>query len=101
MPKIIGPFLNLGLGPEGKASGEVVRLLKEDLRRVDDDAFDWGGKDDLRRKGIEGHLVIRLELVEVVRAWGGGGCLSVHDEEIIAEGDDPVEMAAKDVGLCG
>ena len=87
--KVIHPFVKLVWGTEGEARDKAVLLIEEDLGGTDDDAFDWGVKDNLPGDGIEGHLVVGFVLVEVVLGWGCGGGLVVHHEELIVEGDNP------------
>ena len=96
--KVKEPFVDLVLGPIGEPANESVGLFKQDLRRRDDDPTDWCIEKDLPCDGVEGHLVIRFELIEEVVGRGGGGRFVVHDEERIIEGDDSVEMATEDVG---
>ena len=66
---------------------------------TDDDAFDWGVKDNLTGDGIEGHLVVRFVLVEVVLGRSGDGGFVVHHEELVVEVDDSIHVAAEEVGL--
>lgn len=74
-------------------------FFNHDLGSADDRAFDGGVEDDLAGDGIEGHLVVGLVLVEIVVAGSGGGGFVVHDEEVVVEADDAIEMAAEEVGL--
>ena len=78
--KVVHPFVELVWGTEGEARDKPMLLVKEDLGGTDDDAFDWGVKDNLPGDGIEGHLVVRFVLVEVVLGRGGDGGLVVHHE---------------------
>src|SRR5215469_5966873 len=102
LPEIVGevvePFLDPFLVAEGEApcrSAEVFR----DLDGVDDDALDCGRGNDLGSQGVEGHLVVRVELIEVELARYGCGRLMIHDKEVVIVFDDLVQVATEDVGL--
>ena len=75
-------------------------FVEKDLGGSDDHAFDRSVEDNLTGDGIEGHLVVRFVLVEVVLGWGCGGGLVVHHKELIVEGDNSVHVAAEEEG-CG
>ena len=98
LAKIGGPFGELGVGAVGHSTGEP-RKAHRDLRRVDDYPADRRVEDGFGREGVEGHLVVGLELVEVVVRDGGLGGFAVHDVLAAEEGNDAVEVAAEDVGL--
>ena len=74
-------------------------LVEEDLGSTDDRAFDRGIKNNLPGNGIEGHLVMWFVLVEVVLGRSGDGGFVIHHEKLVVEGDDPVHVAAEEVGL--
>ena len=88
--QIANPFVELVLGAVGKAPDEAVWLVEENLRRLDDDALDWGINDDLPGEGIKSHLVVGFELVKEVRPGGNGSGFVIEDKEMIREGDDAV-----------
>lgn len=97
--KIIDPFVELAGSTVGKTADELIGGLKENLSCIDDDAFDRRIQNDLPSEGIEGHLVVGFELREVVLTGGGGCGLAVHDEELVVEIDDTIEVATEEVGL--
>ena len=66
------PLRELVLGAGSYAALEP-REVDRDLSRVDDNALDWRVKDDLPGPGVAAHLVVRLELVEVVGADSAAG----------------------------
>ena len=97
--KVEQPFIELVASSVGEAPSKAVGLFEEDLGRIDDNAFDRGVEDDLAGEGVEGHLVVWFVLVEVAIAESSAGGFLVHDEELVVEGDDAIEVAAEEVGL--
>ena len=96
--EVVHPFFELLGGAVGHATDEAGKA-NGNLGTVDDHALDRRMDHNLGGVGIEGHLVVGGELVEVIIAWGRGGGLSVHDEEGAIVFDDAVEMAGEEVGL--
>src|SRR6266436_9960960 len=96
--KIIEPLVNEVIGAIGKPSGEAGgELLKAYLSPFYDDALHFHIHDDLPGKGVEGHLIGGVELVEPIIAEGGSGGFVVDDEDIIVNSDDPIKVAAEHV----
>ena len=77
--EIVKPFGEVVIGAVGEPALEGVGLFKQDLRGVDDYAFDGGMEDHLAGEGVEGHLVRWGPLIEVIAGQGGDGGLPVHD----------------------
>src|SRR5215472_5618478 len=77
------------------------RRLKasSNLYSIDHHAFDRRFEDHLRGDGVEGHLVIRRELTEVVVTGRDGRGLVVSAEYLAGVAHDLVEVAAEEVGL--
>lgn len=96
--KVEQPFVDLVRGAVGEAGDEAVGLGEHDLGGTDYDAADRGMENHLAGEGVEGHLVGRFELIEVVFAGGRGGGFVIHDVEVVVEGNDPIEVAAEEVG---
>src|SRR5882724_88821 len=96
--KIIKPFINKIVGAIGKPPSEASgELLKAYLSPFYDNAFHFHIHHNLPGEGIEGHLVGGVELVEPIIAEGGSGGFMVDDEDIVVDGDDPIEMATEHV----
>src|SRR5882672_7315281 len=96
--KIIEPFINKVVGAIGKPPGEAGgELLKAYLSPFYDDALHFHIHHNLPGEGVEGHLVGGVELVEPIVAEGGSCGLVVDDEDIVVNGDDPIEMATEHV----
>src|SRR5215475_3923997 len=70
-----------------------------DLRGVDDNSLDWSPEGDLTSDGVKGYLIVRFKLLEIVTAECGGGRFPVHDEGLILEVNDSVEVSTEDIGV--
>src|SRR5882724_1387085 len=96
--KIIEPFVDEIVGAIGKSPSEAGgELLKAYLCPFYDNALHFHIHHNLPGEGIEGHLVRGVELIEPIITEGGGGRFVVDDEDIIVDGDNPIEVAAEHV----
>src|SRR6266478_4568229 len=96
--KIIEPFINKIVGAIGKPPGEAGgELLKAYLGLFDHDPLHFHIHHNLPGKGVEGHLVGGVELIEPIIAEGGSGGFMIDDEDIVVNSNDPIEEATKHV----
>src|SRR5882672_11413816 len=96
--KIIEPFINKVVGAIGKPPSEAGgELLKAYLGPFYDDALHFHIHHNLPGKGVEGHLIGGVELVEPIVPEGGSGGFMVDDEDIVVNSDDPIEVATEHV----
>src|SRR6266481_9091857 len=96
--KVVEPFINKIVGAVGKPPSEAGgELLKAYLGPFYDDPLHFHIHHNLPGEGIEGHLVGGVELVEPIVTEGGSGGFMVDDEDIVVNGNDPIEVATEHV----